>query len=134
MKPRILIVEDEMLIALDMEAAITDLGFEAVGIASDAKSAIRLASTKPDIALVDLHLRDGLTGIHIGERLSVDYGVTVVFVTANPRILDGGVNGTLGVVEKPFNDAEMLSVIEFALGHRKGAAFAPPHCLRAFAS
>ena len=121
MKPRILIVEDEVLIAMEMEYTIDDLVFETVGIASDAKTAIQLAEAKSDIALVNLNLRDGFTGIEIGAKLSAEYGVTVVFITANPRLLGNGVAGTLGEIEKPFNDSTMSSV-------------ELPNCMRALAA
>jgi DNA-binding response OmpR family regulator len=81
--------------------------------------------------LVDLNLRDGLTGPEIGKRLSAS-GVTVLFVTANPRLLDQGVAGTIGVITKP-TDPEMLqAAVEYALGVRSGTPSSPPAALQLF--
>jgi two-component system, response regulator PdtaR len=59
---RILIVEDEFIVALNLRQIMSNMGFEVIGIAPDAATAERLAQAKPDIALVDLNLRDGHTG------------------------------------------------------------------------
>lgn len=133
MTAKILIVEDEMMVAMDMEAAIEDLGFEPVGIAADSIEALALADKKPDLALVDLHLRDGLTGPEVGREL-VNRGIQVVFVTANPRIVAGGIPGALGVAEKPCDEGKIASIISFAIGRRNGKAVMPPHGFYAFAS
>lgn len=131
MSSRILIVEDEMLVAMEMEAIIEDLGFQPVGIAADSKQALSLAQEKPDLALVDLHLRDGLTGPSLGEELA-RRGIGVIFITANPRIVASGVPGALGVAEKPCDEHTIASIVEFAVSHRKGAPIDPPASFRPF--
>jgi DNA-binding NarL/FixJ family response regulator len=125
MAARVLIVEDEMLVAMEMEAAIEDLGFEPVGIAADTTQALQLAEGKPDIALVDLNLRDGLTGPDIGKLLA-QRGVHVVFLTANPRIVANGVPGALGVCEKPASTATIASILAFAAAIREGSGVEMP--------
>ena len=129
---KVLIVEDEMLVALHLEGIVSDLGFEPVGIASDAAQALELHDAKPDIALVDLNLRDGPTGPEIGRRLALN-GVSVVFVTANPGMLGRGVRGTLGVMSKPCDDESVSDALNYALAHRNGVAAAPPPDMRTFA-
>jgi CheY-like chemotaxis protein len=131
MSSRILIVEDEMMVAMEMEAVIEDLGFLPIGIAADSVQALELARETPDLALVDLHLRDGLTGPSVGEELA-RRGIGVVFITANPRIVATGVPGALGVAEKPCDERTIASIIEFALGHRKGEQVAPPAGFKPF--
>lgn len=132
MTARVLIVEDEVLIALDMEAMIEDLGHDPVGIAPDSDDALRLAETQqPDVALVDLHLRDGLTGPQIGKLLS-ELGITVVFVTANPRLLGDGIPGTIGVVPKPTDDRAIGGAIAYAMSVRHGRPMPPPPALQPF--
>ena len=69
MNAKILIVEDEILVALDMEMAIEEMGHTPIGIAPDAEVAATLANEQPDIALVDLNLRDGLTGPQIARHI-----------------------------------------------------------------
>ncbi len=127
----VLIVEDEALVATDMEATIEDLGYSCVGVAADAATALKLAQHQPDIALVDLNLRDGATGPQIGGALSAQ-GVAVVFITANPRQLGNGVPGTLGVVNKPCDEDGILSVLDYAARWRRGEPAKPPPQLFAF--
>lgn len=110
---RVLIVEDEILIALDTEAALLDAGHEPVGIATTRDEAIRCLDEKPDVALVDLQLADGLTGPDIAAEL-VSAGVKVVFVTANPTILRGQITSALGIVEKPANIDVLVDVVAWA--------------------
>ena len=92
---KILVVEDEIFVATEIEYVIEEMGFTAVGIAPDERSALSLAS-QTDVALVDLNLQDGPTGIRIGHILAQTHGVTVLFMTANPSQLGDGVPGTLG--------------------------------------
>ena len=117
---RILIVEDEMLVALEVEAILSDLGHEIVGIAADFDSAIELADQPVDLALVDLNLRDGLTGPQIGRRLGERDDVAVLFVTANPRVLGDGIAGTIGVLTKPADGEAVRAAVDYALGVRTG--------------
>lgn len=127
----VLIVEDELLVAVDMQATIEDLGFATVGIASDTRAAMELARAKPDIALVDVNLRDGATGAQIGASLSRQ-GIAVIFITANPRMLGEGVPGALGVLSKPFDDGTIGDTLSYALRRRRGESASPPTGLAAF--
>lgn len=133
MPARILIVEDEMLVALEVEAVLEDLGHEVVGIAPDLQTAMKLAESPLDLALVDLNLRDGLTGPEIGARLSADKGAAVLFVTANPRILGDGIAGAIGVVTKPADTALVKAAVDYALRVSQGdEQVIPPPALKLF--
>lgn len=115
---------------MELEATAQDCGHEVVGIAPDSAAAYRLAD-RADIALVDVNLRDGETGPEIGHRLANEFGVTVVFMTANPARLGLDVPGTLGVVSKPVTEAMTADVLAFAAqrrSHSAGAA-APAHIM-----
>ena len=130
-KPRTLIVEDEMLVALELEYTLKELGHEVVGIAADLTAAERYFDERLDLALVDLNLRDGLTGPQIGERLG-ESGVTILFVTANPNQIGKGIAGAIGVISKP-TDADMVrAAVDYALRLRKGIQVDPPAFLRLF--
>lgn len=118
MPPRVLIVEDEIVVAANLEAVLDDMGVAVTGIAADAATALALAEKGADIALVDLNLRDGLTGPQIGKKLSDTFGITVVFMTANPRIVAEGVEGVLGVIPKPMLDDLVEPLVNFALHAR----------------
>jgi len=127
---RALIVEDEILVALELESALLDLGVEVVGIASDHCSAMALADGI-DFALVDVNLRDGQTGPAIGRALAVEHGAKVIFVTANPAQLGTGVEGTIGVMTKPFSDRSIFATVDFLT--RDDEAISPPNELKLFA-
>lgn len=132
MSAKILIVEDEMLVAVDLEAVLEDIGHQPVGIATDLADAETLANEEVDLALVDLNLRDGLTGPEIGKRLSAR-GVTVLFITANPRLLGAGIAGTIGVLTKPTDEATVRAAVNYALGVRFGrTGLRPPPALHLF--
>jgi two-component system, response regulator PdtaR len=115
MPDRILIVEDEILVALDLEESLSELGYAPIGIAADAATAFKLAKDKPALALVDLNLRDGLTGPQIGEVLAREHGIRVLFMTANPRLLGDGIAGTVGVLTKPYDIDAVRSAVEYAM-------------------
>lgn len=128
---RVLIVEDEILVALDIESALLDLGIEVVGIATDSQTALRYAQ-EADFALVDVNLRDGHTGPSIGRKLAREYGVRVIFVTANPAQLGGGVEGTMGVMTKPFSDRSISATIDYLSKSAKRINAEPPAELQLF--
>ena len=116
---------------MNLESVIEDLGHQTIGIAPDRGSALALAQEQPDIALVDLNLRDGFTGPQIGEVLS-QQGVSVIYVTANPRLLEKGVPGTYGVMRKPCDGTTIAGALDYALARRSGRPIAPPPYMTAF--
>jgi CheY-like chemotaxis protein len=78
--PRILIVEDELVVAMDVEMQLLAFGYEVAGIARTGKEALRLAeSAHPDLVLMDVQLRGALDGI---ATMQAVWKVPVVFVTA----------------------------------------------------
>jgi DNA-binding NarL/FixJ family response regulator len=128
---RVLIVEDEFIVATEIEYVVSDMGHDPVGIAADQKTALSYAHNV-DIALVDLNLRDGPSGAAIGKILAQTHGVTVVFMTANPTQLGNGVPGTIGVLPKPASERDLREVVEFAIARRVEAEARPPRRLRLF--
>ena len=108
---KVLIVEDEIFAALHLETAIQELGCEVVGIAPDSESALELAGAGPDLALVDLNLRDGLTGPQIARDLANRYGTKVLILTANPIEAGEPFDGLLGVVSKPWSESEIRQTL-----------------------
>jgi CheY-like chemotaxis protein len=128
---RILVVEDEIFVATEIEHVIEELGFEPVGIAADQPSALAL-SEQVDVALIDLNLQDGPTGADIGYYLAQNHRVTVLFMTANPSQLGGGVPGTLGVLPKPVTDDELRAAVRFAVARHDAIEAVPPRRLHLF--
>ena len=131
MTAKILIVEDEMLVAMDLEAILEDLGHDPVGIVPDLASAEPYYNARLDLALVDLNLRDGLTGPEIAKRLSSG-GVPVLFITANPRQLGDGISGTIGVITKPTDASIVKAAVDYVLESRAGRPAVPPPELELF--
>jgi DNA-binding NarL/FixJ family response regulator len=135
MTARILIVEDEALVAMELRFVLEDLGYEVAGQAADAATALGLIEDQDiDLALVDIHLSDGPSGVKLGWKLARE-GVTVVFMTANPGMVGDGVEGTLGVLSKPTDERAVETAVAYALARRVGepVRFAPPE-LRVFSA
>nr|WP_200985191.1 response regulator [Rhizobium rhizogenes]QCL10024.1 response regulator [Rhizobium rhizogenes] len=127
---RVLIVEDDPLIAIDLQHVIHELGYVTSGIANSFDSARRLAPHS-DLALVDVHLTDGATGPRIGQFLADEYGISVVMVTANPEVIADGISGVIGVISKPAQPTTIKQVLEFMLSHKNQQVSHPP-ALRLF--
>jgi len=88
MTARILIIEDEALVAMELRFVLEDLGHEVVGTVADAASARAIAREEDiDLALVDIHLSDGPTGIELGRELGQEIGVTVLCIPGNPGMV-----------------------------------------------
>ncbi|WP_091148405.1 response regulator [Novosphingobium sp. CF614] len=111
---KILIVEDEFLVALQLEDILEDGGHAVVGTVPDAAS-FALVGEAPDVALVDLNLRDGLTGPAIARDVAVKFGSRVIYVTANPGQIDTPAPTAVGIVQKPFTPKSILAAISYAL-------------------
>lgn len=111
---KVLIVEDEFLVAMQLEDILEDGGHAVVGLVPDRAGLGRIA-VAPDVALVDLNLRDGLTGPRIAEDLCRKYGARVIYVTANPGQIDVPAETAIGVVQKPFSRDAILSAIAYAM-------------------
>lgn len=129
MTARILIIEDEALVAMELRFVLEDLGHVVVGTVADARAArATVAETEIDLALVDIHLSDGPTGIELGRELAQEMGVTVLYMTANPGMLRQGVAGTIGVLSKPTDEPAVQKAVDYALRRRKGepVEYAPP--------
>ena len=129
MTARILIIEDEALVAMELRFVLEDLGHDVVATVADARSARKVARENDvDLALVDIHLSDGPTGVGLGRELGQDLGVSVLFMTANPGMVREGVAGTIGVLSKPTDEVAVQKAVDYALGRREGrpVLYAPP--------
>lgn len=113
MSKKVLIVEDEIFVALEIEQIVEDAGFTVGAIAVDREAALA-AAMDCDIALVDLNLRDGPTGPSIGLELASRYGVQVIYVTANPAQIGAASEVALGVITKPFRAHSIAATLRLA--------------------
>lgn len=111
----VLIVEDEFLVALDLEDIIVQAGHDIVGVIADRRGAEAIEAP-PSVALVDLNLRDGPTGPEIARHLAERFGTRIIFVTANPDQIERPPVTALGYIRKPFNPADVVAALSLALG------------------
>jgi CheY-like chemotaxis protein len=119
---RILIVEDEFLIALELECLLQDAGHDVVGIAASADEALALGQQfAPDLAFVDIHLADGLTGIDVARSLSDQHDVTVLFMTANAKRIPEDFAGARGVIAKPYTERGVKEALAYVTAEQKPA-------------
>ncbi len=110
-----MIVEDQAILAMELELVLADAGCDVVGCAMDRAGAFAIGDReRPDLALVDVNLLDGMTGPQIAHRLVEEYGTAVVFLTANPEQIPEGFAGALGAVSKPFDETTIRAVVAFA--------------------
>ncbi|TPG49314.1 response regulator [Roseomonas nepalensis] len=110
---RLLVVEDEGLVALEIQAGLELAGHEVVGVAEDVASAGVLARTeRPDLALVDVRLARGESGLDVAADLAA-LGVPCLFVTGNcPEGRGQGV--ALGCLHKPFDERQLTGSVAVA--------------------
>jgi len=113
---KILITEDEPIIAGELESIVTDLGHQVVGIARSSRRAFSLAEiTGCDLAFVDVHLSDGITGPTVARHLSEDAHATVIFTTANPHQIPEDFSSACGILLKPYSEHSVKSTIAFVV-------------------
>ena len=115
---RILIVEDQRLIAADLENTLKRLGYVVVGNVSSGEDAISTSDqVRPELVLMDVRLRGEMDGIHAAEIIRDRFDVPVVFLTAyadEETIRRATKTTPYGYLVKPFNERELRATIEIA--------------------
>ncbi len=119
----ILIIEDEPLIAMDLEALVEGLGHNVTGVARTRNEAVQLAGSKrPGLVLADIQLADGSSGLDAVNDLLKTFEVPVIFITAYPeRFLTGERPEPAFLIAKPFQPANVSAVISQALFFQQSA-------------
>lgn len=116
---KILIVEDDGIVALDIQSRLVAFGYSACGTANNGENAIKKAEElKPDLVLMDIVLKGDMDGIEAAEIIQSRFQIPVVFVTAHAdtkRFERAKQIGPFGYVLKPFRDREFKITIEMAL-------------------
>jgi CheY-like chemotaxis protein len=111
---RVLIVEDEVLLATELEYLVAASGAEPVGHAMSRPEALDLAERlHPDLALVDVHLSDGPTGVEAARDMTSHCGAIVLFITANMKRLPDDFAGACGVMSKPYSEHQIRQALAF---------------------
>ncbi|MBU2532383.1 MAG: response regulator [Alphaproteobacteria bacterium] len=116
-RTRVLIIEDEMLIATDIKFLVTSLGHSVTGIARTREEAVRLAhADRPGLVLSDINLADGSSGVDAVHELNRSFDVPVIFITAYPeRLLTGDRREPTFLITKPYEEETVKAVIGQAL-------------------
>jgi DNA-directed RNA polymerase specialized sigma24 family protein len=119
----VLIIEDEALIALDLEALLENLGHKVIGIARTRTEAVTIARTKlPGLILADIQLADGSSGLDAVNDLLNTFEVPVIFITAYPeRFLTGERPEPAFLVSKPYQPATVSALVSQALFFERNA-------------
>ncbi|OKH26430.1 hybrid sensor histidine kinase/response regulator [Chroogloeocystis siderophila] len=118
-KASILIVEDELLVAKDIQNRLTKFGYAVVGVVSSGKDAINKAIEKnPDLILMDIHLKGDLDGIEVAQVIYDDLNIPIVYLTANAddnTLERAKATEPFGYILKPFKEKELKTTIEITL-------------------
>ncbi|KAA6405428.1 response regulator [Candidatus Tokpelaia sp.] len=120
---KIMIIEDEPLIAMDIEQLVEGLGHQVVGIARTHAEAVKLfKKTAPGMVLADIQLADGSSGIEAVNEILAKNSLPVIFITAFPeRLLTGTRPEPTFLVTKPFNPDMVKALISQALFFQENA-------------
>ena len=122
-KPRILIVEDEAIVACDIQAQLESFRYEVPAIAASGDEALHLAAeTVPDLVLMDIKLKGDLNGVQVADILRRKHGIQLVFLTANSEeemLQRAKLTEPLNYVLKPYHEKELRIAVEFALYRAK---------------
>ena len=122
-KTKILIVEDEMIIAANISLQLTTLGYEVTGIIPRGEDALlHIEDNQPDILLLDINLKGKLDGIETAEAMQKNHNIPVIYLTAN--IDDAYFNrakktNPYGFISKPFKKLDLQRAIELTLNQLK---------------
>ena len=115
----ILVVEDDFLVALQVEAALTDAGFALLGTAASGEEAISMvAAARPALVLMDIRLAGAMDGVDAALALFREYGIRCIFATAHHDLevrQRAAAAEPLGWLQKPYTMPAMLSAVRQGL-------------------
>jgi PAS domain S-box-containing protein len=118
-EPRLLVVEDESIIAQDMRHTLERLGYAVTAVASTGEQAIeKTGRLQPDLVLMDIQLKGEMDGIEAAEQIRTCFDVPVVYLTAyadEKTMRRAKITEPFGYVLKPFDERELHSTVEIAL-------------------
>jgi len=118
-KTKILVVEDESIVARDIKNMLLGLGYEVTAVVSGARAAIQKSQeTNPDLVLMDVMLQGEVTGVEAAERIYTQFSIPVVYLTAyadSNTVQQAKKTEPFGYIIKPFEERELQTTIEIAL-------------------
>ena len=117
--PSILIVEDEQVVAMDVELQLRDLGYNVTGVATSGREALdAIQQDLPDLVLMDIQLHGPMDGIAVASLIRQQWQIPVIFVTAyaNSDLVDRAKEtGPYGYLTKPYSTKELNATLAVAL-------------------
>ena len=117
--PTLLVVEDEVIVARDLQATLEDLGYSVPEIADSGEMAIQLAvEIRPNLVLMDIRLKGEIDGITAASIISQELEIPVVYMTAHTdenTLARAKLTGPFGYIIKPYEERELRTTIEIAL-------------------
>src|SRR5215472_7835025 len=117
-RAKILIVEDEGIIADNIASRLQKSGYQVAGIADSAEAALaRVPEAKPDLVLMDIHIKGSLDGIETTRKLRETFDIPVIYLTAHtdPQTIDRAKRtGSFGFLTKPIDHRTLATTIEMA--------------------
>ena len=120
---KILVVEDETIVAMDIKRRLEKLGYRVTGLATKARQVLQLIEAdQPDIILMDIHLNDNMDGIDVAKLINEKHRIPVIFVTAySEDSTMGRASETrpYGYLLKPFSERDLYAVIRISLERSK---------------
>jgi CheY-like chemotaxis protein len=120
---KILIVEDEAIVSLEIQEKLKDLGYPIAGIAASGEEAVKMAGElAPDLVLMDINLGEGMDGIEAAQEIQAHYNTPVIYLTAytdEETLQKAKITKPYGYITKPFNERELYIIIEIALYRHK---------------
>jgi two-component system, cell cycle sensor histidine kinase and response regulator CckA len=119
MKARIVVVEDEKLVALAIEKSLKDMGYDVPLTTSVGEEAVRcVAEIEPDLVLMDIRLKGSLDGIEAAQRIRSNFHIPVIFLTAyadEPTLERAKISEPFGYILKPFEEKSLQAAVEMTL-------------------
>jgi CheY-like chemotaxis protein len=116
MNRRVLIVEDEQIVAADLEAKLTRMDYEVIGIAASGDEALALADqSRPDVVLMDIQLQGSMSGLEAAKLIQRSTGAPIIFITAYVGVFvrDPGQMQAPGIcLSKPFLMPQLKAALE----------------------
>lgn len=122
-KPRILVVEDESIVAIDLSHTLTSLGYTVIDAVGTGEKALKVLETqRPDLVLMDIQLRGELDGIQVAERIQTGLRIPVIYLSAYSdakTLARAKLTEPYGYIMKSFDHNDLHSTIEMALYRHK---------------
>lgn len=121
--PKIMIVEDEPVVAMDLQRSLTKLGYLVTGVADTGPKAVYLTeATSPDLVLMDVQLRGAMDGIATAGEIQRRWEIPVIYTTAHAEddtLERAKATGPFGFLVKPFRARELYATVTMALEQRR---------------